>query len=140
MAEKISNVYAIPAQEYNKKLADALKKLPEFKMPEWAIFVKTGTGKIMPPIELDWWHTRLASLLRQIYIHKVVGVQRLRVKYGGRKIRGMKPEKFVKASGKIIRVMLQQGEKAGFLAQVKEGKRFGRKLTEKGKKFLEDIK
>ena len=52
----------------------------------------------------------------------------------------MKPEQFAKASGKIIRTMLQSGEKAGFLEKVKEGKRFGRKLTLKGKEFLEAVK
>jgi len=133
-------VYEIPAQEYNNKLADALKKMPEFKMPEWAFFVKTGTGKIKPPMSNDWWYNRAASILRQIYINKVVGVNRLRNKYGNRKNRGMKPERFAKGSGKIIRTILQQAEKTGFLEKVKEGKRFGRKLTKKGTEFLDLIK
>lgn len=133
-------VYEIPAQEYNDKLALALKKLNEFEMPEWAFYVKTGVHKTMPPVNNEWWYNRAASILRQIYINKVVGVQRLKNKYGGRQVRGSKPEKFHKASGKIIRVILQQGEKAGFLEKVKEGRRFGRKLTIKGKEFLDSIK
>ena len=40
----------------------------------------------------------------------------------------------------MIRVMLQQAEKVGFLEKVKEGKRFGRRLTKSGKDFLEAIK
>jgi small subunit ribosomal protein S19e len=136
----MSNVYEIPAQEYNDKLAEALSKIEEFKMPEWAIYVKTGLCKLRPPMENDWWYNRAASILRQIYIKGVVGVGRLRTKYGDRKNRGMKPEQFAKASGKIIRVMLQQAEKAGLLEKVKEGKRFGRKLTKKGREFLEAIK
>jgi len=138
----MSKVYEIPAQEYNDKLAAKLKTLAEFKMPEWAMYIKTGTNKTKPPVNNEWWYNRAASILRQIFINKVVGVQRLRVKYGSRKNRGMKPEIFAKASGKVIRVMLQQAEKAGFLEKVKdlkEGKRFGRRLTVKGKEFLEGI-
>jgi small subunit ribosomal protein S19e len=138
--KNMSNVYEIPAQEYNNKLAQALKKNEDFKMPEWAFYVKTGVAKLRPPMENDWWYNRVASILRQIYIRGIVGVGRLRTKYGDRKNRGSKPEKFGKASGKMIRVMLQQGEKSGFLEKVKEGKKFGRKLTLKGREFLEGIK
>ena len=38
-------VYDMRAQEYNIKLAEALKKIPEFNEPEWAKFVKSGAGK-----------------------------------------------------------------------------------------------
>ncbi|MEK6885534.1 MAG: 40S ribosomal protein S19 [Nanoarchaeota archaeon] len=138
--EKLSNVYEIPADKYNDLLAVQLEKMPEFKMPEWALFVKTSVSKVRPPVNNAWWYKRAASILRQIYIHNVVGVGRLRVKYGGRKNRGMRPEVFKKASGKAIRLMLQAGEKVGFLEKVKEGKRFGRKMTKKGKEFLEGIK
>ena len=140
MAEKITAVYAIPAQKYNDILAEALKKMPEFKMPEWAYYVKTGTSKARPPMESEWWHKRAASILRQIYKQGIVGVGRLRTKYGSRKNRGMRPEIFVKSSGKIIRIILQSAEKAGFLEKVKEGRRFGRRLTKSGKEFLEAIK
>jgi len=133
-------IYEIPADKYNEKLATALEKMPEFAMPEWALFVKTGVCKLRPPIENNWWYNRAASILRQIYVHGIVGVGRLRNKYGDRKNRGSKPEKFAKGSGKIIRVILQQAEKAGFLEKVKEGRRFGRRLTLNGKKFLESIK
>jgi small subunit ribosomal protein S19e len=133
-------VYEVPAAEYNKKLAAKLKSMEEFKMPEWALFVKTGISKIRPPEDNEYWYARAASILRQIYKVGVVGVNRLRTKYGSKKNRGMKPEMFMKASGKIIRTILQQAEKAGFLEKVKEGKRFGRRLTKSGKDFLESIK
>lgn len=133
-------IYDTAPQEYNIKLAAALKSTSQFPMPDWARYVKTGLNQSRLPDNQEWWYNRAASILRQISIHKVVGVGRLRTKYGGRKIRGMKPEKFAKASGKIIRVILQQAEAAGFLEKVKEGKRFGRRLTLNGKKFLESIK
>jgi small subunit ribosomal protein S19e len=134
------SVYEVPADKFNEKLAATLEKMPEFAMPEWALFVKTGVCKLRPPTNNNWWYNRVASILRQIYIKGIVGVGRLRNKYGDRKNRGVKPEKFAKASGKMIRVMLQQAEKAGYLEKVKEGKRFGRRLTISGKKFLESIK
>lgn len=131
-------VYEIEAGEYNNKLAIELAKLPEFEAPEWSYFVKTSVARSRPPQD-NFWHKRAASILRQIYIKGVVGVSRLRTKYGGRKKRGMRPEEFRKASGKIIRLILQQAEKAGLLEK-SEGKKKGRKLTIKGVKFLEEIK
>jgi len=138
---KISPVYEMPADKYNKKLAEALKQISEFKQPEWAFFVKTGVAKIRPPQDKDFWYKRAASILRQIYINKVVGVGRLKTRYGSKKNRGMKPERFRKGSGKIIRVILQQAEEAGLLEKYNEpGKRAGRKMTEKCKELMENIK
>ena len=131
-------LYDIEPQEYNKKLAEELKKLPEFEIPSWAAFVKTSPSKSRPPQE-EFWHRRAASILRQIYIRGVVGVSRLRTRYGGRKERGMRPEEFMRASGKIIRLILQQAEKAGLLEQ-SLGKRKGRKLSVKGIKLMDSIK
>ena len=133
------SVYEIPADEFNKKLAEALKQIPEFKVPEWASYVKTSVARERFPTEKDWWHKRAASILRQLYIHGIVGVGRLRTRYGGRKNRGVKPEKVKKGGGKIIRVVLQQAETAGFAEKYK-GKKSGRQLTIKGKEFLDSIK
>ncbi len=138
---KASPVYEMPSDKYNQQLASALKEIPEFKEPEWALFVKTGVAKTRPPQEKDFWYKRAASILRQIYINKIVGVSKLRTRYGSKKNRGMKPERFKKASGKIIRTILQQAEAAELLEkQIEPGKRAGRKLTVKGREFLENIK
>ncbi|MEM1536038.1 MAG: 30S ribosomal protein S19e [Candidatus Pacearchaeota archaeon] len=131
-------VHEIEPMKFILALASELKKMPEFKMPEWAMFVKTGAAKERPPEEKDWWYIRAASILRSVYIKGVVGVSRLRVKYGSRKNRGMRPEKFYKASGKIIRTILQQATKAGLVEHIK-GKKTGRRLTKKGKEFLEKL-
>jgi len=138
-------VYDLDAQEYNLKLADALKKISEFKKPEWVEFVKSGPAKERPIDEPDFWYKRCASILKQLYRRKVVGVNRLRTKYGSKKNRGYKPEAFKKAGGKIIRTILQQSDNAGFTEIVKHirgvrERKSGRQLTEKGKKFLERIK
>lgn len=140
-----NSVYELNAQEYNLKLAEALKKIPEFGEPEWAKFVKSSSAKERPINDQDFWHKRAASILRNIYKTGSIGVQRLRTKYGSKKNRGFKPEKFRKGSGKIIRTILQQADKAGFTEIQKpirgvKSKRPGRILTDKGKKFLEEIK
>ncbi len=140
----MNSVYELDAQEYNKRLADALKKIPEFKEPGWIKFVKSGTAKERPIEDSDFWYHRAASILRQIYKKKIVGVNRLRTKYGSKKNRGFKPEEFRRAGGKIIRTILQQTDKAGFTEIAKDikglrRKKPGRILTEKGKSFLENM-
>jgi len=129
-------LYDVEASVYIKSLAEKLKKMDEFAMPGWAIFVKTSTARSRPPVG-DWWHLRAASILRQIYIHGIMGVSKLRTRYGGKKDRGMAPNRFYKGSGKIIRTILQQAEKAGFVEKIKD-KQSGRKLTKKGKEFLDE--
>ena len=134
----MADVKTIHPEKYNKNLADALKEMPEFNKPEWVYFVKSSSHKARPIMEPDFWHKRAASILRQIYIKGIVGVGRLRTRYGGRKKRGVKPAEFRKSGGKIIRTILQQTEKAGFVEKSKE-KKAGRKLTEKGTSFLEGL-
>ncbi len=138
-------VYEMDSQNYNLKLAEALKKIPEFKHPEWVKYVKSSPSKERPVEDTDFWYKRAASILRQIYRNKTIGVNRLRTKYGSKQNRGFKPERFKRAGGKIIRVILQQSDKTGFTEIAKKIKgvaeiKSGRKLTEKGKKFLESIK
>ena|SRR3989338_6148353 len=132
------SIYELNHRELNNKLAEALKEIPEFQPPEWSFFVKSSVARERPPFDNDFWYKRAASILRQIYIRKNIGVNRLKVRYGGKKNRGVKPSEFRKGSGKIIRTILQQAEKAGFVEKTEKPK--GRKLTEKGKKFLESIK
>ena len=131
-------LYDVEAGKFIKALAEKLREFEEIEMPEWAFFAKTSVAKSRPPAESRWWHIRAASLLRQLYIKGVVGVERLKTKYGGKQDRGMKPDKFRKGSGKNIRVILQQAEKAGLVEKVKD-KKSGRKLTKKGKEFLDKV-
>lgn len=141
----MNSVYELNAQEYNLKLAEALKKIPEFQPPEWTAFVKSSPSKERPIEDDDFWYKRSASILRQVYKRRFLGVNRLRTKYGSKKNRGAAPERFRKAGGKIIRTILQQADAAGFTEIIKPNKgvrsqKPGRALTEKGKKFLEELK
>jgi small subunit ribosomal protein S19e len=134
----MTDIRTIEPGKYNKALAEALKQIPEFQVPEWVHMVKTSTHKERPCTEEDFWFKRAASILRQIYIKGVVGVERLRTRYGGRKNRGANPPEFRKSGGKIIRTILQQAEQAGLTEKYK-GKHSGRKLTEKGSELLEGV-
>ncbi len=135
---QMADVRSIEPSKYNKLLAAALKDIPEFKKPEWVDFVKSSTHKQRPIFDPDFWYNRAASILRQIYIKKIVGVQSLRTRYGGRKDRGMKPPRFKKSGGKIIRSLLQQAEAAGLVEKVK-AKKSGRQLTKAGKELMESL-
>lgn len=132
------DIRTIEPEKYNKTLAEALKKMKEFEAPEWISFVKSGAQKKRPISDEDFWYKRAASILRQLYVKGVVGVGRLRTRYGGRKNRGAKPSEFRKGGGKIIRTILQQAESAG-LVEKAVGKKAGRKLSDKGKQFMEGI-
>ena len=107
----MATIYDVDPSELIKKAASNLKKIDAIKEPSWAKFVKTGMSKERPPVELDWWYARAASVLRKVYILGPVGVSKLRRKYGGSKNRGVKPEHFYKGSGNIIRKILQQLER-----------------------------
>jgi len=133
------SLYGVDQSELVEKAAEELKKIDEIKPPEWAIFVKTGTHKERPPRNKEWWYTRAASILRIIYRLGPIGVSKLRTKYGGKKNRGVKPERFYKSSGNILRKILQQLEKAGFVKQGEKRKYKGRLITPKGKSFLDKI-
>lgn len=134
-------IYNKQANELIDKASEELKKFPEIKAPEWAKYCKTGVSRERPPEDKDWWYKRVASVLRKLYISQgPIGVSKLRKKYGGRKNRGHKPDRFYKGSGNITRKALQQLEKAGFAVQKQIGVHKGRIITGKGKSFLDKIK
>jgi len=117
------------------RLKEVLKGFEVIKPLEWVKYVKSGTHRERPPQQKDFWYIRAASILRRVYLDGPVGVERLRSYYGGRKRRGRRPPKFRKASGNIIRKILQQLEKAGLVKKEKKG----RVITSKGQKLLDKI-
>lgn len=123
--------------EPNQLISNAAGRLKEMKIakPEFVGIVKTGPHVQRPPSDGDFWYVRCASILRQAYVHEVIGVQKLRKHYGGKKSRGVKPEKHASAGGSTIRKAMQELEKAGLLVKEKTG----RKLTPKGRAFLDGV-
>jgi len=133
----LATLYNVPASKLIEKLAQYLKEnVDEINPPPWSSFVKTGAHVQKPPQNPDWWYVRCASLLRKIYVHGPIGLERLRAEYGGRKNFGVRPDHAVKAGGAIIRKALQQLEAAGLIEKLPSR---GRKVTAEGRKLLQEI-
>ncbi len=135
----VKTIYKYDAEDYNNALAEAIKNIPEMEAPEWSFYVKSGVSKQRVPENEDFWYKRAASILRQVYIKGVIGVEKLRTRYGCRKDKGGKPDKFKKSSGKIIRTILMQAEVVGLVEKINIGNQHGRRLTQKGRDFLDSI-
>ena len=132
------SIYDVKPSELIGKTAEELKKI--IKQPEWSTFIKTGVGKERPPENTDWFYMRAAAVLRKVYLAKgPIGVNKLRTKFGNRKNRGVKPERFRMAGGKIIRNILQQLEKNKLIAQKAIGVHKGRVATKEGRALLEKL-
>ncbi|MBI2084799.1 MAG: 30S ribosomal protein S19e [Candidatus Aenigmarchaeota archaeon] len=124
-------------QKFNALLKEELKKVKEIAPPAWSRFVKSGVHKERLPQQEDFWYVRSASILRRLYLDGPVGVERLRSYFGGRQRGGHRPAHFRRASGGIIRKIVQQLEASGLVQ--KDIKSVGRKLSPQGMKLLDKI-
>jgi small subunit ribosomal protein S19e len=125
------SVFDVPAAALIKVVAADLRK-QGIEQPEWTAFVKTGQHRERSPDSPDWFFERLASVLYRVYKQGPLGTESLRSYYGGKKRRGVKRPVFRKASGKVVRVCLQQLEKQGLVKKDKKG----RVVTGKGQAYL----
>ncbi len=125
--------------ELIQKTAEELKKQNLIKPPQWSIFVKTATSKQRLPDDNEWWYIRAAAILRSVAKLGPVGTQKLRTRYGSNKRRGHQPSEFRRASGSVIRKVLQQLETAGLVNTTEKSGHKGRVLTAKGTSFLDKI-
>lgn len=130
----MTTVYDVPATALIDEAAEALRKNNSIVAPEWAPFVKTGIHKEKPPVEEDWWHVRVAAVLRKVYTDGPIGTERVRQHFGGFRDRGSKPNKAAKGSGSIARKALQQLEAAGLVSNVQAQ---GRVVTPEGRKLMD---
>ncbi len=136
----MSLLYDVDATTLIYKTADELKKIQSIKPPVWATFCKTGMSKERPPTQTDWWYLRAASILRTAAMHGPIGVSKLRTRYGGRKNRGHKPDRFYRGAGNLIRKIFQQLEKADLLKQTpKDAEHKGRIVSPKGHSLLDKV-
>jgi small subunit ribosomal protein S19e len=133
----LTTPYDVPAPQFIEKLAKYLREnVDEVQPPAWASIAKTGTHVEKQPQNPNWWYTRSASILRKVYVHGPIGIEKLRADYGGRKDFGTKPEHAVKAGGSNIRKSLQQLEAAGLLQKAPSQ---GRTMAPKGRKLLQEV-
>ena len=135
----MTHIELVDPNQLINKAAEELKKQSLVQPLDWAKLVKTGHHKERLPDDPDWWFSRAAAVLRSVHKLGPVGTQKLRTKYGGIKNRGHQPEHFYKASGSILRKILQQLEKSELIKQTEKGTHKGRVLTPKGVSFLDKI-
>lgn len=133
---KVFTVNDVKADTFIKLYAKHLKK-GHFQVPKWIDHVKTGHAKELAPTDPDWLYVRAAAILRHLYIRPDCGVGGFRKVFSCRQRRGVRPNHTSKASGKIIRYILQQFEKLG-LVESNSGKA-GRRLTKEGQRELDVI-
>ena len=136
--QKKCTIKDIPAKEFIEAFAKYLKKGNKIKMPEWAIYYKTGCQKDLAPYDADWLYVRAASVAYQLYMRGKVGVNTLRKHYSGKHRRGTRTEHSRLTAGKCIRYCLIQLEKAQIVGKLcfegKDGSESvnGKALTKKG--------
>lgn len=127
----------VPAAKLIEKTAKYLKEnVDAVAPPAWSTVAKTGSHVEKQPQNPDWWYTRSASLLRKVYVHGPIGLERLRAEYGGQKGFTVTREHAFKAGGSNIRKVLQQLETAGLVETTKPK---GRKVTKEGRKLLQEL-
>ncbi|MFX1256276.1 MAG: 30S ribosomal protein S19e [Promethearchaeota archaeon] len=131
------SIYVVEPNTLIENLAEKLKEYSEIKAPENSKFWKTAFFKELAPIDSEnFWYIRCASILRKLNKFGPIGVNKLRKQYGGKNRRGPGLNHSAKGSGKIIRVALQQLEKANLVESVE---RKGRKLSPEGRSLVERI-
>lgn len=131
----MTTVYDVPPTPLIAEVAKQLQKMDAIDAPEWAAFAKTGIHREKPPVDADWWETRVAAVLRKVYTEGPIGTEKLRQHFGGYRDRGSKPNKAVKGSGSVARKALQQLEAAGLVQNVPAQ---GRTVTPAGRALCDN--
>ena len=126
----------VDQQKFTLALSAFLKKSGKVKLPEWVDVVKTRSSKELAPYDQDWYYTRVASLVRHIYIRSPVGVNTVCKIYGGRANNGCLPSHWCPGSGSIARKALQTLEQ---LKMVEKDPNGGRRITSQGRRDLDRI-
>jgi len=139
--KKIKMKYVIETDKSDliNNVAEELKGLETISPPSYSAFVRTGQDKQRPPVDREWWYFRAASVLVKVAFRGPIGVSKLRTLYGGRKRRGHKPAEFRKASGSILRKILQQLEASELIKHQAKGVHKGRILAPKGSSLLNRV-
>lgn len=125
-------IFDVNASDLIENMAEDFKENKAIKKPDFVEFVKTGPNRERTPLNKDWYFFRMASVLYRVYKDGPVGTEGLRTYYGGKKNRGVKPEHFRKAGGKVLRLCLQELEKLDYIKKSKKG----RVISGNGEKFL----
>jgi small subunit ribosomal protein S19e len=133
----LTTPYDVPTSLFIERTAKYIKEnVEQVQAPAWAAVAKTGSQAEKQPQNHDWWFTRSASVLRKVYVHGPIGLEKLRSDYGGRKGFRVTPNHASKSGGSNIRKILQQLEAAGLIQTTRPK---GRVMSPKGRKMLQEI-
>ncbi|KAI5187033.1 small subunit ribosomal protein S19e [Nematocida homosporus] len=126
-------------------LAKTLVEEKKIERPAEAEYIKTGHGKENAPQDPNWYHIRVASILRKLYMEELKSPEKLKHGFGTlwfaqvystAKNNGHKPSHTVTGSKSLVRRILQGLERVGFVSQIPKG---GRRLTSTGRSYLEAV-
>ncbi|GJU24514.1 40S ribosomal protein S19-3-like protein [Tanacetum coccineum] len=121
----------VSPHEFVTGYAAHLKRSGKMELPEWTDIVKTATFKELAPYDPDW-----SSIARKVYLRGGLGVGAFQRIYGGSKRNGSAPPHFCKASGGIVRHILQQLETMKIIDMDPKG---GRRITSSGRRDLDQV-
>ena len=137
-------VFDAPANNLVNQIASFFKEKNIIKLPKYAPLVKTSRANDCEPINPDYIYYRAAAICRKLYVTKSknIGVGSLRSMFSKKERRGSQPPKTFKAGGKIIRDLVIQLKKAGYVdnyGKKEHESNFGLFLTKKGISELDKI-
>ncbi len=132
----MTTAYDVPPEALIRKMSEKLKQEDAIKSPDWAPFVKTGIHKEKAPEDPEWWFTRVAAVLRKVYIKGPIGSERMSAEFGGKRDKGSKRYKAARGSGSIARNSLLQLEAAGL---IEKNKNLGRIVTARGRSLVDNV-
>ena len=143
-SRKGKTVLDVPANELINSVAMFFKEKNVIKLPKWSSLVKCSHANEIVPLNPDYMYYKAAAIARMLYItkSKTVGVGSIRTMLGKKERRGAQPAKFMRASGKIIRVLLQQLKENKYVENYKNKDQdvsYGLVLTSNGRTELDKI-
>ena len=131
-------VLDVPANKLINQVASFFKEKNIIKVPAYAPLVKTSRSNDCEPIDPDYIFYKAAAICRKLYLTKSknLGVGSLRSMFSKKERRGSQPPKTFRAGGKIIRELVIQLKKAGYVSNYgkdeEESTNYGLFLTKKG--------
>ena len=106
-----------PSSKLINQIASFFKEKNIIKMPKYAPLVKCSRANDCEPIDPDYIYYKAAAICRKLYVTKSknIGVGSLRSMFSKKERRGSQPPKTFRAGGKIIRELVIQLKKAGYI-------------------------
>ena len=106
-----------PSSKLINQIASFFKEKNIIKMQKYAPLVKCSRANDCEPIDPDYIYYKAAAICRKLYVTKSrnIGVGSLRSMFSKKERRGSQPPKTFRAGGKIIRELVIQLKKAGYI-------------------------